>query len=180
MTLRGYTDLLGVTLHTERLELAPVSDEFVQEMFNEFTQEITTYMHPRAPQHIGEIQDFVTASQDGMRMGKELVCSFFRKDTHEFLGNSGLHDIDTPHPELGIWLKKSAHGNKYGREAVAALKQWADQNVDYEYITYPVAKENASSRKIAESLGGVVAKEYEHTNMTGFTWPYVEYHITKL
>ena len=182
MTLRtnqNSLNILDIRLQTDRLILVPVSDEYINEIFTEFSHEITLYMHPRAAQHIGETQEFITSTEDRMRAGKELVCVFLLKDTNEFLGCAGLHDINTTHPELGVWVKKSAHGHKYGREAVTALKQWGDEHVDYEYITYPVARDNPSSRKIAESLGGVIAKESEHTTMAGFTWPYVEYHIAK-
>ena len=47
----------------------------------------------------------------------------------------------------------------------------------YEHLIYPVAAENIASRKIPESLGGKVMKEYEKTNLSGRTWPFVEYWI---
>jgi RimJ/RimL family protein N-acetyltransferase len=179
MTLHTSLDLLGVRIETERLVLTPVCDDDVQEIFNEFTQQVTLYMHPRAPQHIGETQEFITSTITNMQLGKELVCTIRVKTTNEFLGEVGFHEINTPHPELGIWIKKSGHGNKYGREAVTAITQWGNEHVDYEYIVYPVARDNVASRKVAESLGGVVVKEYENTNLSGITWPFVEYHIKK-
>lgn len=179
MPLNAYMDILNTRIETARLVLTPVSDADVQEIFSEFTPEVTLFMYPRSPQHIGETQDFITNTENNMRLGKELVCTIRRKDTKEFLGEVGLHDIDTLHPELGIWIKKSSHGNKYGREAVTAMKQWGNEHVTYEYVVYPVARENIASRKVAESLGGVVVREYEQTNLSGITWPFVEYHIPK-
>ncbi|MDZ4875470.1 MAG: hypothetical protein CLLPBCKN_004866 [Chroococcidiopsis cubana SAG 39.79] len=64
-------------------------------------------------------------------------------------------------PEFGIWLK-TAHGRKYGLEAIRGIKNWAEQNLDYEYFLYPVNRANIASRKIPETLGGKVVREYEH------------------
>ena len=69
-----------------------------------------------------------------MKKGQELVLAILNKKTKEFLGVAGLHHIDTPYPELGVWTKKSAHGHKYGREAMTALKEWADDNLAYDFI----------------------------------------------
>ncbi len=94
-----------------------------------------------------------------------------------FLGCAGLHHPNTKTPELGIWLKKSAHGQGFGKEAMTALKKWADANVTYDYILYPVDEKNTASRRIAESLGGKIAREYDEINMSGAKHHLVEYRI---
>ena len=37
---------------------------------------------------------------------------------------ASLEDADSVSPELGLWLKESAHGQGFGREVVAALVEW--------------------------------------------------------
>ena len=101
------------------------------------------------------------------------------KKTGEFLGCIGLHHIDQNDPEVGIWIKKSAHGSKYGLEAIKALKEWADNYLEYEYIRYPVVGDNIASRKIPEVLGGKVAREFIGKNVKGEAMDKVEYRITK-
>lgn len=93
------------------------------------------------------------------------------------MGCGGLHHIDKKTPELGIWVKKSAHGHGYGKEVIIALKEWADKNLNYEYILYPVAEKNYPSKKIPEFLGGKVAKEYNEVNMSGKKQHLLEYRI---
>ncbi len=68
--------------------------------------------------------------------------------------------IKRKHPELGIWLKQAAHGHKYGLEAITAIKNWAIENLDYEYLLYPVDRVNIASTKILERLGGKIFREY--------------------
>jgi len=74
-------------------------------------------------------------------------------------------------------IKKSAHGNKYGREAVRGLKEWIDDHMKYRYISYPVDRKNIPSRKIPESLGGIVEAEYEKESQSGNILDVVEYRI---
>jgi RimJ/RimL family protein N-acetyltransferase len=109
--------------------------------------------------------------------GSNLQAVVLDKDDGSFLGCAGIHNIDTGTPEFGIWIKKSAHGNSYGKEAIIALKKWADENLDYEYLLYPVTEENYASRRIPEFLGGIVVREYDETNMSGNLQHILEYRI---
>jgi len=170
-------DLLNIEIETERLRLMPVSEKYREDIFREFDKEITRYMYPKPAEKIEETDTFISSSQENLLKGKEIVFSILKKDSGEFLGTVGLHHIDTSHPEFGIWTKKSAHGNKYGREAVQGLKKWVDENVKYEYIVYPADKRNVASRKIAESIGGVIEDEYEKVGRGGQQLDEVEYRI---
>ncbi|MBI2436838.1 MAG: GNAT family N-acetyltransferase [Candidatus Magasanikbacteria bacterium] len=172
-------NLLETKIETERLLLIPVSLEYKEDMFREFTSEITQFMFPKPAQKVEDAEIFIDGALEKMIAGKDLVCMVLKKNDREYLGNAGLHHIDTTKPELGIWIKKSAHGNKYGREAMEALKKWADEHLDYEYISYPVDKKNIASRKIPESMGGVVGREYKLTGMGGQELDEVEYWIYK-
>lgn len=172
-------NLLNVEVETERLILKPVSLEYAGMIFPEFTDEITKYMFPSTTKKVEETEKFITDSIEKIKKGIDLNISIFEKNTNEFLGCGGIHHIDTKTPELGIWIKKSAHGKKYGREAVAGLKEWADRNLEYEYLIYPVATENIPSRKIPESLGGKLEREFMGKKQNGEDMPEVEYRIYK-
>jgi [ribosomal protein S5]-alanine N-acetyltransferase len=95
------------------------------------------------------------------------------------LGCAGLHGMLKKNLEFGIWLKKTAHGYKYGREAITGIKKWAEQNLDYECFLYPVDRANIASRKIPETLGGKVVREYEHKKINGNVLYLLEYRIDK-
>lgn len=170
-------DIKTFKIETENLLLVPVSMDYVEEMFKEFTDEITKYMFPPTPKEIKETADFVTFSINKFLKSEDITVVVLKKDTGEYLGNSGLHKINTKTPELGVWIKKSAHGYGYGKEAVTGLKEWADGNIDYEYIKYPVAEENIASRKIPESLGGKEVNKYSQINGNGVALNIVEYFI---
>ena len=146
-------------------------------IFEEFTEDITTYMHSRSPKNIKETEDFINESLKGLKKGNNLQLVILEKDSEEFLGCAGLNHIDRKIPETGIWLKKSAHGNEYGKEAIFAIKEWADNNLRYTYIKYPVAEKNIPSRKIPEALGAKVEREYDETNLSNNKYHCLEYWI---
>ncbi|MFN6570581.1 GNAT family N-acetyltransferase [Dendronalium sp. ChiSLP03b] len=169
--------LLNLKISTNRLLLQPISLEYKEVIFREFTEKITTYMHPRSPKDIHETELFISESLLNMQNRNDLVVVILAKDSQEFLGCSGIHKLNNKRPELGIWLKKSAQGNGYGLETITALKEWAESNLDYEYLIYPVDRANIPSRRIPERLGGQIYREYEQTNLSGKILHLVEYRI---
>lgn len=173
-------DLKSIVIESERLKLIPTSEDYAEDIFREFTDEITKFMMARTPQKIEETLDFIKSSRKKMEKGEELQVVILNKATGEFIGHGGIRKLKTTSPELGIWIKKSAHGQKFGREAVKALKEWAEKNFKYKYLEYPVDKKNIPSRKIAESLGGIVERELKKKNMTGNILDEVEYRIYHL
>lgn len=143
--------------------------KYKEEIFKEFTEEITRYMRPCAPKKLSEIETFIHETTERIENNQELVVTILKQESQEFLGCAGIHEVDRKDPELGIWLKKAAHGNKYGLETIAALKSWADTNLSYEYCRYPVDRANIASRKIPEALGGKVVKEFDVLSVGGNT-----------
>jgi RimJ/RimL family protein N-acetyltransferase len=79
-----------------------------------------------------------------------------RRDSKECLGMAALEEYDTESPELGLWMKESAHGQGFGREVVAAVAEWAHNTLCKKSFIYPVAVQNTASRRIAEGLHGEI------------------------
>jgi RimJ/RimL family protein N-acetyltransferase len=69
---------------------------------------------------------------------------------------ASLEHADSVSPELGLWLKESAHGQGFGREVVAALVEWGHATLGKGSFIYPVAVQNTASRRIAENLHGEI------------------------
>ncbi len=170
-------DTSGVVIKTNRLVLKGVSLDYVDDTFREFTSEITEYMYPKPPEKIEDTIKYIKSAIQENKAGSDLNVVITLKESGEFLGRGGIHHINKETPELGIWIKKSAHGHGYGKEAMVALKEWADVNLNYKYILYPVAVQNNSSRKIPEFLGGKIEREYDEVNLSGKEIHLLEYRI---
>ena len=149
-------NLAEVTITTERLKLVPISRKYVDAIFKEFTPEVTTYMFPKPAESVNDTLEFIELSEKQRETGEAFNVSILDAQTGELLGGGGITRMNTKTPEFGIWIKKGAHGHKYGREAVKGLRDWAEKHLTYDHFVYPVDKRNIASRKIAESLGGVV------------------------
>lgn len=170
-------DFTQFELETERLLLIAITMDYLEVIFDEFTPEVTLFMYPRSPHRIEETMQFIRESLVGLERGSNLQLVILEKETREFLGCVGLHDINSRVPEFGIWLKESAHGHGYGMEAIKELHNWAMGKLEFEYIKYPVDEENYPSRRIPEALNGVIAREYAVTSLSNRRLFILEYRI---
>lgn len=134
-------------------------------------------MHPKPPEKIEDTLEFIHTVRTDMECGKCLNMVILDAGSSEFYGCASLHNADTRTPEFGLWVKKYAHGNGYGREAIRGLIAWADENLVYDWLVYPVDRRNTPSRKIPENLGGIIAGTYETRSSDGAWLDIVEYRI---
>ncbi len=147
-------------LITERLILKPIDKNVANDIFENFTKEVIKYMFPSEFKNIDEAFKFIYRMQKNRAELKDFVYSIHLKHNDEFIGCVGLHRLKLEIPELGIWIKISSHGNKYGREAVYALVELA-KKLGYNTLKYPVDCKNIASKKIPISLDGKLIKEHE-------------------
>lgn len=145
---------------SERLTLVPLSMDYLQDIFENFTDEITKYMVPNTPKDISETDCFITSSIKQREEDEAYVYAITLSQNNEFIGCCGLHNILGEYPELGIWTKLSAHGNHFGREAVGRLIALAEE-LGIETLIYPVDRRNVPSKKIPLYYGGKLFKKAE-------------------
>jgi [ribosomal protein S5]-alanine N-acetyltransferase len=173
------TNLSTLTLDADRLRLLPISEAYTELIFSEFTPEIATYMYPRPAKDRAETEAFVQSAMRENAEGSSLTFVMTLRETGEFLGCVGLHNLANPRPEFGIWVKQSAQMHGYGREAIRTLKRWADDHLAYEYLIYPVDSRNVPSRKIPESLGAAIISQYDGTGGMGQELTLIKYRIER-
>ncbi|MBA3030716.1 MAG: GNAT family N-acetyltransferase [Desulfobacterium sp.] len=174
----NFIDLTSIRIEGDRVVLSSICGRYSNEVFKEFTPEITVYMVPKPTETIDETVSFIAESLKSMKAGNDLHLVITKKDNGEFLGCCGLHGRqNTKTPELGIWIKKAAHGNKYGQEAIQTLVSWAIGKINFDYFIYPVDKANIASRKIPETLGGIIFEEKMVSTMRGTILDEIVYKI---
>jgi RimJ/RimL family protein N-acetyltransferase len=69
---------------------------------------------------------------------------------------ASFEGADLVSPELGLWLKESAHGHGSGREVVASPVVWGHTSLGKGCFNYPVAVQNIASRRIGDGLHGEI------------------------
>lgn len=143
----------NIEIVAKRIVLRPVSMEYKENICQEFTPEVTKYMPFSLRGDITMTEDFIRRSEQELQNEISLqLCVLLKNNDNEFLGCCGLHHINTKSIEIGLWLKKSAHGKGYGIETVEALIDWANKKLDFDYLFYPVGKENSASKEFRKSL----------------------------
>jgi len=144
-----------LVLASQRLTLRPFTPEDAADVFAAITPALTRFLGweaPASPAVFAEVwRDWLAADA-----ATEFHFVVRSSQTEELFGLVGLHGIGDAEPELGVWIKESAHGHGYGREAVRAVVTWASQRLDIRMFAYPVAERNVASRRLAEALNGVV------------------------
>jgi len=164
---------------TDRLLIKLISLEYTDDIFREFTKEVAHFLIPQPTGDIKDTINFINESRKNSLAGTDLQLVALDRINGEFLACVGIHASDTKIPELGLWFKKSAWGKGYGKESMAALKKWIENNLDYEKIRYPVFKKNIVSCKIVEFLGGKIFKESLVVNQNGEKLVELEYLINR-
>jgi RimJ/RimL family protein N-acetyltransferase len=154
MILSG--DLSQTLIASARLTLRAFTAADAAESFAEASARIAKYMSWNPPASTSEYQAIWQAQLFNMKAGKELSLVIRLTSTNEFIGRAGLHPADSTLLETGIWIKDSAQGGGFGREAVAAVIKWASETFHPSGFLYPVVDENMPSRRLAEALRGEI------------------------
>ncbi len=168
---RGAQATTQVHLEAPRLVLEPYSHKYLQEVCRELSPEIIQYQFPDAFESEKAARRQMDAFQAKMEAGEMLELVILDKtEGGAFAGGLEAHGLNEPVPELGIWLKKSAQGRRYGRETLA-------YPMDYESILrhrygrsvcrYEADRRNTGSLRFARKFRWEKVGEQEVTAPTG-------------
>ena len=170
-------DFRSVALATTRLSLRSFTAADAAESFAASTPTLTRFMRRDPSPSPASFAEVWREWLSQMAAGTDLALVVRLVRTQEFLGMAGLHHIGSPEPEIGIWIKETAHGAGYGREAVAAIVARASRESGVTGFIYPVAVANRPSRRLAESLGGTLVGTRELRKASGVVLEEVVYRI---
>lgn len=171
--------LLGVVIETKRLRIEAISVRHSSPIFQTYADTVAQYFSLEPFETIAEVAALIPFYRREMMGGDSLRLVAIHKETGTFIGCAGMDCLGSE-PRLSAWIKVAAWGQGYGFEIMTALKRWADEHLEYEYLLYPVAKDNLRSRRIAEKLGGHLGEsEVTTTNVRGESMVMVEYRIKR-
>lgn len=142
---------MELDLRTERLVIQPFRDEFLEDYYREFTDEITRYQYPDAFPDLDAARSLVHEFVADMERGDMLELVILTPNG-EFLGSMEAFGLREETPEVGLWLKSSAHGKGYGYEALKALLDHLSAKGTYRYYIYEVDVRNLPSIRRVEKF----------------------------
>src|SRR5690349_8532403 len=170
-------NLNDVTIASARLVVSAFKPRDAADSLANVTPTLTRYMSFDPSPSLEAFEAIWSTWLADMAAGTDLAAAVRLAATGAFLGMTGLHRISNNEAETGIWIKEAAHGFGYGREAVAAVIAWATRELGLRAVTYPVVAENRPSRKLAESLGGVIVGAGRLEKSSGIGYETVVYRI---
>ena len=108
-----------------------------------------------AHQTIEETRDWITHRVADWLLRDEMGTGVFLREDGAFLGGLGLHprSWEIGYFELGYWLRASAEGHGYMREAVSLLITFAARDLLASRLEIRCDARNARSAGVAEGLG---------------------------
>lgn len=163
-------------LTTRRLILQPFSHAFLEEYYREFTEKITRYQYPDSFPDMETANQMVSGFVKEMEQGNMLELVILTRDG-EFLGSLEVFGIQEETPEVGLWLKSSAHGAGYGYEALKGMLDSLSTTGKYKYYVYEVDVRNTPSIRLVEKFRFQKAGCEEITTESGKKLTLQTYHI---
>lgn len=124
MVLSG--DLSHTSITSARLALRAFTAADAAESFEEASATIARFMSWNPPASEREFETIWQGHLSHMKLGTELHLVIRLNGTDEFVGRAGLHPADGTMLETGVWIKESAQGHGYGREAVVPSRRLAE------------------------------------------------------
>jgi RimJ/RimL family protein N-acetyltransferase len=174
---RQLMDLSSTSIRSNRLLLTAFVPTDAPDAFAGATPTLTRYMGwDPAP----SLEAFARIWRTWLPMmvaGTDVPIAVRLASNHEFLGMAGLHHVDEPEPEVGIWIKEVMHGHGFGREAVASIVSFATRDLGKRAVVYPAVEHNLPSRRLAEHLGGQLIGTCTLRKASGVELPEVVYRI---
>ncbi len=181
-----HTEKLDIQIHTKRLQREILSMKYVQEIFKEFTDEVTQRLRASTPKTIQEEYERVKRSIEKYKNRSDVNFTV-NDEEGNFIWCCGIMHLQEKVPEVGLRIKQSARGKGYGKEMIGGLITWIQANKDCDYILYRAYTENFGSRKIAEHFGWELQRDEQGKekifieNKFDDSWSFdaVEYRIYK-
>ncbi len=140
-------------VETERLNIIPFTEEYLNDYYKESTDNITRFQFPDSFTSIEQAKKRYENLVLDMREGKTLATIITSKD-NEFIGKFDVYGLQEKSPELGLWLKEAAHGKGYGTEVMKAMLQYLNSTKKYSSYIYEADERNTASINLVKKFNG--------------------------
>ncbi|MHC5202233.1 GNAT family N-acetyltransferase [Myroides sp. LJL119] len=147
------------TWESENLELVPICLDYLLSYQQGLTSNVAEFLSFDPIDNQAILKEYIRRSQIEYNRGACMVFVVLNKNTKEFLGSCGIHDINQLNVEIGLWLKESAQDKGYGSEILKTLIQLIKNNIKTKYIIYNAEQKNIASIRLCEKFGFI--KKYD-------------------
>lgn len=141
-------------LKTSRLELVPMTGEFLQTTHAYAADHLITKMMTFLPSDsLEDTQKFIDESEAQWHSENQTDFQYAILFKKHHIGGISFTILDGQNAELGWIIQKSFQGNGYAAEAAQALIEWGSKNLKIKKFIAHCDSENIASYKTMENLG---------------------------
>jgi RimJ/RimL family protein N-acetyltransferase len=150
---------IQTSIETERLKLRmplPGDGDVVNEAIKGSLEELKPWLGFARAMPSPEDTEVNTRQAHAKFLTREsLRYLVFLRETNEFVGSTGFHNIhwEVPKLEIGYWIDTRYSGKGYMTEAVDALTEFAFVELQCARVEIRCESQNVKSRAIPEKLG---------------------------
>ncbi len=104
---------------------------------------------------IAETEEYARKNHASWILREELILWMFDKETKQFIGGTGFHNIDWSVPifEIAYWVRTSRAGQGFVSEAVQALTVYAFEAMKARRVEIRCDADNRLSQNVAKRAG---------------------------
>ena len=168
---------MEVLFQTERLMICPFSCDFLEDYYREFTDAVTKYQFPDSFKSLDAAREVMSGFVKDMAEGRMLELAVLTPDGG-FIGGMEAFGTDGETPEVGLWIKSSAHHMGYGYEALRGLIDYLNAQKKYRYYIYEVDVRNLPSVHLVEKFHSEKGGFEEVTTGSGKTLKLQTYRVS--
>ena len=153
---------MNMVIETERLYLREFKDDDFEDLFAVLSDPETMQHYPK-PYDAEGTRRWLDWSLRNYREHGFGLWAMILKETGAFLGDCGLtmQPIDGEWlPEIGYHIHRDFWRRGYGKEAAAAVRDWAFAHTEFDCLYSYMTHTNVASYSTAASIGMKKIKEY--------------------
>jgi RimJ/RimL family protein N-acetyltransferase len=159
-------------IRTERLLLRAYKKTDARAMFeaiDESRAHLSQWLEwPPEIKRVADLEYSCETAAADWSYGRDFRVGIFSSDGKRYFGHCGLHypDWDVRSLEIGYWLRVSATGHGYMREAVGGLTRFAFDDLKARRVEIRCDPRNIRSSKIAEANGFLLEGRLRNARLT--------------
>lgn len=136
---------------TKNLKVIKATFDYINDYYKEFTDEICEYQYPDAFTSLEDAKDLLGDFIEEMNQGNMLELMILDQN-EKFVGSMEAFGLKEDEIEVGLWLKKDAHGHGYGYEALCGLVNFLNKNYPRAYYVYEADERNHASNHLVNKF----------------------------
>lgn len=142
------------TLHTDCLQLRPITAQDAKAIFAYRSDAVTNQYQSFIPQNIDDVNDFIADCAPELdEEGTWFQLVIIHTETDQIIGDLGIQTLDEAQVELGVTIAKEFQGRGYANEAMMNVIDFLFSQQKKHRIITSIDPRNKASVSLLERLG---------------------------